>query len=159
MTTGGQDKETMEDLSVISNSTDYLDKLVKEMLDFVRIAEQGWTLKYKRVNLIEKIEFVCCNFRDIAKNKNLAFTFEHEKDEIMISADESGLIKILNNLIHNAVKYAETSSNSGLRRKILLLRSLSKTTVRKFPKTAGIKFLNPLCSIATNFPLILKVLE
>jgi signal transduction histidine kinase/ligand-binding sensor domain-containing protein/DNA-binding response OmpR family regulator len=108
MTMGGQDKETMEDLTVISNSTDYLDKLVKELLYFVRITEQGWTLKYKEVNLIEKIEFVYCNFREIAKNKNLAFTFEDAKDEIMLNVDESGLIKILNNLIHNAVKYAET---------------------------------------------------
>lgn len=108
MTTGGQDKETTEDLTVISNSTDYLDKLVKELLDFVRIAEQGWVLEYKQVNLIEKIQFLYFNFRETAKTKNLIQTFEHDKDEIIINVDESGLIKILNNLIHNAVKYAET---------------------------------------------------
>lgn len=108
MTTGGLDNETTEDLVVISNSTDYLDKLVKELLDFVRIAEQGWVLDYKQVNLIEKIEFLYFNFRETAKTKNLTQTLEYDKDEIMISVDESGLFKILNNLIHNAVKYAET---------------------------------------------------
>lgn len=108
MTTGRLDKETTEDLTVISNSTDYLDKLVKELLDFVRIAKQGWILEYKQINIIEKIEFIYFNFRETAKTKNLTQTFEHEKDQIMINVDESGLFKILNNLIHNAVKYAET---------------------------------------------------
>jgi ligand-binding sensor domain-containing protein/signal transduction histidine kinase/DNA-binding response OmpR family regulator len=108
MATGVCDKETMEDLTVISNSTDYLDKLVKELLGFVRIAEKGWVLEYKQVNLIEKIEFVYFNFRETVKDKNLNYTFLHAKEKIMINVDESGLIKILNNLLHNAVKYAET---------------------------------------------------
>ncbi len=108
MATGGLEGETLKDLEVIGNSTDYLDKLVKELLDFVRIEEHGWVLEYKRIDIIEKIGFLYYNFKETARNKNLNMSFEHTEDKIFISADEASLLKMLNNLIHNAVKYAET---------------------------------------------------
>ena len=49
MATGGISGEVKEDLNVISNSTDYLDKLVKELLEFIRIEEHGWVMEWKHV--------------------------------------------------------------------------------------------------------------
>lgn len=106
-----QDKlsqETVEDLSVVRNNTDYLDKLIKELLDFVRIEENGWVLEYNKVNLIEKLSFIGFNFRDTLRTKNLRFSFEHDCEKLEIKVDEAALLKILNNLLHNAVKYAES---------------------------------------------------
>ncbi len=77
MATGSFEREITEDLAVIGNNTDYLDKLVKELLDFVRIEEHGWILDYKRVDLVEKIELIYSNFKDTAKTKNLKMSFEH----------------------------------------------------------------------------------
>ena len=108
MTQDELSQETMEDLSVVRNNTDYLDKLIKELLDFVRIEENGWVLEYHKVNLIEKLSFLEFNFRDTLRTKNLRFSFEHDSDKLEIKVDEAALLKILNNLLHNAVKYAET---------------------------------------------------
>ena len=33
-------------------------KLVKELLDFIRIEEHGWVLEYRQVDIIEKIGFL-----------------------------------------------------------------------------------------------------
>lgn len=98
-----------DDLHIIARSSDYLDKLVKELLDFIRLEKHGYILEYKAIDLIERVNFLCFNFADMVKAKNIALTFKHEDDKLLINADDSGLNKILNNLIHNAVKYAETS--------------------------------------------------
>lgn len=100
--------DVMEDLNVISNSTDYLDKLVKELLEFIRIEEHGWVMDYRKLDIVERISFLYFNFKETAKNRNLKMTFVHPDGPIMINADEAGLLKILNNLFSNAVKYAET---------------------------------------------------
>ena len=108
MAAGNLDPETRKDLEVIGNSTDYLDKLVKELLDFVRIEERGWVLEYKQVDIIERIGFLYYNFKETARSRNLRMSFTHSEDKIVIRVDEASLLKMLNNLMHNAVKYAET---------------------------------------------------
>ena len=60
------------------------------------------------LDLIEKIGFLCFNFAETAKDSNLRLTFSHEDEQLFILADEPGLNKILNNLLHNALKYAES---------------------------------------------------
>lgn len=97
-----------DDLAVITRSTDYLDQLVRELLDFIRLERHGYVLEYKTVDLIEKINFLCFNFSDTARTKNIRLDFRHNEEQLLINADSAGLVKILNNLIHNAVKYAET---------------------------------------------------
>lgn len=95
-----------EDLRVISNSTEYLDQLVKELLENIRIEKHGYVLDRRNVDLIEKINFACFNFSETSKDYNLKLSFLHEEENLMIAADVKGLNKIINNLIHNAIKYA-----------------------------------------------------
>ena len=108
MATGGISGEVKEDLNVISNSTDYLDKLVKELLEFIRIEEHGWIMDWKHVDIVERIGFLYFNFKETARGRNLKMTFRHPDNALIINADDTALIKILNNLLSNAMKYAET---------------------------------------------------
>lgn len=100
--------EVREDLMVINNNTEYLSQLVKELLDFVKIECHGYMLNCGNLDLIEKIGFLCFNFAETAKDSNLRLTFSHEDEQLFILTDEPGLNKILNNLLHNALKYAES---------------------------------------------------
>ncbi len=100
--------EVREDLMVINNNTEYLSQLVKELLDFVKIECHGYMLNCGNLDLIEKIGFLCFNFAETAKDSNLRLTFSHEDEQLFILADEPRLNKILNNLLHNALKYAES---------------------------------------------------
>lgn len=108
MATGGISGEVKDDLNVISNSTDYLDKLVKELLEFIRIEEHGWVMEWKHVDIVERIGFLYYNFKETARGRNLKMTFKHTDNALIINADDTALIKILNNLLSNAMKYAET---------------------------------------------------
>ena len=95
-----------EDLRVISNSTEYLDQLVKELLENIRIEKYGYVLDRRNIDIVERINFACFNFSETSKDYNLKLTFEHEEESVIIAADIKGLNKIINNLIHNAIKYA-----------------------------------------------------
>lgn len=100
------DESAREDLQIINDSAEYLSRLVKELLDFVHIEYHGYILECREVDIIEKIGFLCFNFSQTARSRDIRLTFLHANDRLSVSADESGLNKILNNLLHNAVKYA-----------------------------------------------------
>lgn len=97
-----------DDLRVISNSTDYLDKLVRELLDFVKVEQHGYVLDCRNVDLVDRLSYICYNFSETAKDRNLRLKFSHSQDHMVTAADEKAIAKIFNNLIHNAVKYAES---------------------------------------------------
>lgn len=106
----------MDDLKIIRNSTDYMDRLVKELLDFVKVEQHGYVLDRKNIDIVDRISYVCYNFSEMAKDHNLRLRFTHEPDHIILAADDKALMKILNNLIHNAIKYAESyiDINAGM---------------------------------------------
>lgn len=102
------DESISHDLKLIYNSTEYLAQLVNELLEFVRIEKKGVTLDCSPVELVQKLEYLIFNYSDTASNKNIRIGFEKALSQIWVSADESALNKILNNLLFNAVKYADT---------------------------------------------------
>ena len=111
----GDKDEIDEDLATISSSAEYMDKLVKEMLDFVKIEQNGYKLTYSRVDLVEKIRLLCGSFEESAKNRNLVISFLPEQESIVVHADDSAVTKVINNLLLNALKYAETNISLGAR--------------------------------------------
>ena len=108
---GNLDESDMEDAAVISNSVEYLDRLIKELLDFVRVEKHAYVLERTPMDIIEQIDFMCFNFSETARNRNLRLSFSHEAGPVRIDADRTALSKILNNLMDNAVKYAESYIN------------------------------------------------
>ncbi|MGM9786363.1 MAG: two-component regulator propeller domain-containing protein [Candidatus Cryptobacteroides sp.] len=115
MASGKIDESLEDDIAVINNSAEYMDQLVKELLDFVRIEKHGYVLDIKSLDIVEKIEFFCFNFSETARNRNLKLTFRHDREHVMVNLDEGAINKIINNIIHNAVKYAETYIDINLR--------------------------------------------
>lgn len=97
-----------EDLSLIGNAADYMEKLVKELLEFISLEEHGYVMELKNVDLVEKAGFYCSNFSEAAKTRNLKLTYVHQDESLECAVDGKALSKIVNNLLQNAVKYAES---------------------------------------------------
>ena len=108
ISSGKYSESVREDLEVISNSADYMDRLVKELLEYVRLEKHGYVLNPVDIDMIERIKFVCFNFRETAKDKNVRLKFTHSDPSIVTAADKEAVFKIMNNLVDNAVKYAES---------------------------------------------------
>jgi len=108
ISSGDASADQLADLQIINNSTEYLDQLVKELLEFVRVEEHGYVLDLKNVDIAERLSFICYNFSETAKNANIRLTFKSEPQHIVTAVDTKALSKIFNNLIHNGIKYSDT---------------------------------------------------
>ncbi len=101
-----KDRQLQKDLSVIGNGADYINTLVKELLDFISVQQNGYVLEKKNLDLREALRLSLSNFSELARKRGLTIKFDGPDTPVWIAADASALQKILNNLIHNAVKYA-----------------------------------------------------
>ncbi len=101
-------EDVRKDLEVMSNSTGYMSKLVNELLDFVRIEKNGYALNPEPVDLVERLNAMVFDYSETARNANIKLNFTSEMQNAWVSADLAALNKILNNLLLNAVKYAES---------------------------------------------------
>ena len=111
MAKDGFDEESRHDLEVMRNSADYLSKLVNELLDFVRVEKSGYVLKPERIDMVEELRSMIFDYEDTARNANIALNFSPEVKTAYVNADKSALCKILNNVLLNAIKYAESHIN------------------------------------------------
>ena len=105
------DENLRKNLHTINNSTDYMSSLVKELLDFMSVAEHGYVLDLRTMDVVANLKSTCNNFSEIAKERGLQIDIDCQSDSIIVAADRKALVKIFNNLIHNAVKYAESWIN------------------------------------------------
>ena len=102
------DSEKMEDVRLISSSTDYLEALVRELLEFITVEQHGYVLDVRNIDIVDRIGFICSNYLETAKARSLDFRFVHEQESLMCAVDTKILSKIVNNLLHNALKYADS---------------------------------------------------
>lgn len=116
MLSSGLNENLKDELSVISSSTDYMNNLVRELLEFVRLEEHGYVLDIKNVDIVERINFLCFSFSETAKNKNIKLEFTHKEKRLITAVDNAALRKILNNLLDNGVKYADSFIKINLSR-------------------------------------------
>lgn len=109
------DDENLHDLHVMHRSAEYLSKLVNELLDYVRIERMGYALKCEHINFLERLNSLLFSFADVARDRNLAVSLKTDLEQAVVHADSAALDKILNNLLLNAIKYAESSLTISVR--------------------------------------------
>ena len=94
-----------DEMEVISSSTDYMNDLVKELLEFVRLEEHGYVLDLKNIDIVDRVGFLCFNFHDAALSRNIKIQFNHVLDKLECAVDTIAFRKIVNNLLDNGIKY------------------------------------------------------
>ena len=94
-----------DEMEVISSSTDYMNDLVKELLEFVRLEEHGYVLDLKNIDIVDRVGFLCFNFHDAAQSRNIKIQFNHVLDKLECAVDTIAFRKIVNNLLDNGIKY------------------------------------------------------
>ena len=90
-------------LSYVSQSTNRLQRLVNQILDFRKIQDQK--LRISKINLIEFASDIFNNFIEIAQERKINYNLETEDKAIKLWADRNALEKIMMNLLSNAFKY------------------------------------------------------
>lgn len=106
MSRTAENQQTREEMAVMANAADYMEKLVKELLEFISLEEHGYVMEYRNEDIVERLGFYCSNFSEAARARNLKLGYVHEVESLECAVDAKALSKIVNNLLQNAVKFA-----------------------------------------------------
>ncbi len=101
------DVETSEDLNIMKQNTERLLSLANQLLDFRKTESQGFRLNFTKCNITEVLKETYLRFTPLAKQKELEFTLKVPDNNIYAHINREAFIKILSNLLSNAMKYAE----------------------------------------------------
>lgn len=115
---GDGNLETKDNLSVIERNTDRLLELINQLLDFRKIEEENYKLKFTKVNVKNLLSDICFRFRPAAESRNLNVTLQLPTEDIFIYLDKEALIKIVSNLLTNALKYGQKTVEVSLTKEL-----------------------------------------
>jgi len=105
---GGLNEKQTDVLARIRESTEYLDKLVSELLDQAQLDSGRLKLSRTSFEVREVLGKTCNQFSVLAEAKKLEFTATISDDmPVSIIGDSQRLKQILVNLISNAIKFTE----------------------------------------------------
>lgn len=100
--------EIQEDLEIISKNTTRLQDLTNQLLDFRKIEKKKFQLTFEKQNVTEILEEIILRFKPLIKLNNLTLKTEFSPNTIFAYVDKEALMKIVSNLLTNAIKNAST---------------------------------------------------
>lgn len=95
-------------LELIERNTERLIALSGQLLDFRKVEAQGFGLKFTRINVTKIVSDVCANFQLSAKKNKIRFILEKPDTDVYADLDQEALVKIMTNLVDNAIKYGKS---------------------------------------------------
>ena len=98
----------LSSLNIMSKNSSRILHLINQLLDFRKIEEQGINYKLKAYSISEIIKEVFDYFDPIAKEADLDLIVEYPNGNIITEIDKDAFVKVISNLLTNAIKYART---------------------------------------------------
>src|SRR5207248_2758870 len=95
-------------LLAMNRNTERLLTLTNQLLDFRKIESDHFLVNPTCFNVTELLRNSCAIFQSAAEQKNLQIQFI-AANAIFVQADEESTIKIVSNLLDNAVKYGKST--------------------------------------------------
>ena len=96
-----------EYLDLIERNSRKMLQLVNQILDFRKIQNGKMKLHVSLVDVTAMIETLMGEFKVLAGERDIAFTFEHPSERVTAWCDAEKIGVVLNNLINNAFKYTD----------------------------------------------------
>lgn len=94
-----------ENVQVIIDESKRLTTLINDVLDVTRLENGAEKIKISEFDITESVGEMLDRYNALIKNEGFTIVFEHEKN-IIVKQDESKLLKVIYNLVNNAVTYA-----------------------------------------------------
>ncbi len=107
LSSGDGKPETKENLSIIEKNTDRLLDLINQLLDFRKIENNVYKLKFEKENINEILSEICFRFKTAAISKNIKIDLHLPEQIFYVNLDKEAITKIISNLLTNALKFAK----------------------------------------------------
>lgn len=99
-----------QQLSWMHKNSQKLLKLINQLLDLSKVEAGKLTLKCSQQDVVQFAQYICSAFESLARQKNIRLLFKAKEDALFLYFDPEKLEHILNNLLHNALKFTEKGS-------------------------------------------------
>lgn len=99
------DPEISRNLQTMQRSTNELMTITNQLLDFRKIDKNKMILSTTQVELTSILKEKINEFLKLAERKGIAMTYSIPEGGCYVNGDKNGVIKIINNLLSNAVRY------------------------------------------------------
>ena len=110
-----EDSKRQSYLRTIQTNTSRLLYLIDQLLDFRRVEKQKYRPDLHLVDLVGLITNVMGTFDFMVKEKKQRLTFTTPFESCRFSLDEDSYYKIIDNLVHNAIKYTPPGGRIDVR--------------------------------------------
>lgn len=123
-------------LKIISRNARKLDIMTNNILDYARMENNSFDLKYEYFDVIKVLEELISDYGIQINKKRIKINLTYTSSPIQIHADKMRLIEVLDNLMNNAVKFTEDGKID--------------VTVEKFSESIKISVKDTGCGIKPN---------
>lgn len=103
------DQKIKKNLSVIEQNTNRLLELTGQLLDFQKIGAHKFQMKFECVDITALLNETVARFEPTILQKKKELSLHIPTEEIQAAVDKEAIIKVLSNLLNNALKYANHS--------------------------------------------------
>ncbi|MEH7108549.1 sensor histidine kinase [Bacillus sp. JJ1764] len=100
-----------EYVDIAYGKSEQLKKLIEDLFDFTRLNYEGVQLKKERVSLNQLLRQLMEELDPIAQDHNVKFISELPKDHILMEVDPNQMVRALENVLSNAIKYSTPPGN------------------------------------------------
>lgn len=108
------DKEKLSQLGMVQRNSRRLLNLVNQLLDFKRLEEKESKLNVAEADVISCLRDAADSFTDVAKQKNIDYTFVTSVSSYTSSFDKDKIERIFFNLLSNAFKFTPMGGSIAL---------------------------------------------
>jgi DNA-binding response OmpR family regulator len=92
----------------MSRNTDRLLNLTNQLLDFRKTESEAYLLNPETQNVSQLIRDTYLLFTSLATQRNIHFQLDLPRNEIFVRLDKEAFLKIVSNLVNNAMKYCDS---------------------------------------------------
>ena len=92
-------------IDTIDRNAQKLMMLVNQILDERKIDKGQMQIHCQETNIVDLVSGICKLYQYEAQQRNIAFTFEHELNNVPLWVDRMNFDKVISNLLSNAFKY------------------------------------------------------
>lgn len=107
-------KEARDQYSLMRKNTNYLLRLVNQLLDFRKMGQGKMILNLSKNNMVQFLKEVTEPFQFLSRKKNISFNINASKPQVLSWFDPDAVEKIINNLLSNAFKFTPEEGSISL---------------------------------------------
>ncbi|MFV4953248.1 HAMP domain-containing sensor histidine kinase [Lactobacillus delbrueckii subsp. allosunkii] len=107
-------EDMLKYINIAYDKTEQMKSLANDLFEYTTLKSTKTKLNVTPINIKGMMEQVAAGFELEAEKKGIAFSVKARPDDLIVNADVEKLVRVYNNLISNALKYAAGASRINL---------------------------------------------